>query len=232
MAAEEQSNPQPLIEFHAIGHQRFPPPYPASRNIPDWYKNLQAECSTSDPAQPVLPTIKRCPPFLEAIAGGYIIPVADDIQFTTDARGNLSFACKNDIVHTHNPGQYKGTPFGSMVIVKFINVWMIRTPPGYSTLLVAPMNRFHIPFLMLSGVVETDNWYLEIHFPAICQLPPNSQYLMKKGTPLMQAIPFAREQWQSQVGEYEKEAREKAQRDMQENLHVYKDQHWRKKSYG
>lgn len=232
MAAEEQSHPHPLIEFHAIGHQRFPAPYPASRNIPDWYKNLAAEFATNDPQQPTLSTIKRCPPFLEAIASGYIIPVADDIQFTTDARGNLSFACKNDIVHTHNPGQYKGTPFGSTVIVKFINVWIIRTPPGYSTLLVQPMNRFHLPFVMLSGVVETDNWYLEIHFPAICQLPPNSQYLMKKGTPLMQAIPFAREQWQSAATEYEKETRERAQAAMKQNLHVYKDDHWRKKTYG
>jgi hypothetical protein len=232
MAAEAQSNLNPLIEFHAIGHQRFPPPYPASRNIPDWYKDLQTECTTNDPDAPVLPTIKRCPPFLEAIASGYIIPLADDIQFTTDARGNLTFTCRNDIVHTHNPGQYKGTPFGSRVIVKFINVWIIRTPPGYSTLLVQPMNRFHIPFLMLSGVVETDNWYLEIHFPAICQLPPNTQYLMPRGTPLMQAIPFRREQWQSAAGEAEGEVREKARLGLAGNLHVYKDQHWRKKNFG
>jgi len=232
MAADSQSNSNPLIEFHAIGHQRFPAPYPASRNIPDWYKDLQTEFTTAGPDPEILPTIKRCPPFLEAIAGGYIIPLADDIQFRTDARGNLSYECKNDVVHTHDAGQYKGTPFASKVIVKFINLWIIRTSPGYSTLLVPPMNRFHIPFLMLSGVVETDNWYLEIHFPAIAQLPPNAQYLMKRGTPLMQAIPFRRDQWQSQVGEYEKEAREKAQRELQGNLHVYKDEHWRKKSYG
>jgi len=232
MAADSQSNSNPLIQFHAIGHQRFPAPYPASRNIPDWYKDLQTEFTTAGPDPEILPTIKRCPPFLEAIAGGYIIPLADDIQFRTDARGNLSYECKNDVVHTHDAGQYKGTPFASKVIVKFINLWIIRTSPGYSTLLVPPMNRFHIPFLMLSGVVETDNWYLEIHFPAIAQLPPNAQYLMKRGTPLMQAIPFRRDQWQSQVGEYEKEAREKAQRELQGNLHVYKDEHWRKKSYG
>lgn len=232
MAAEEQSQNAPLIEFHAIGHERFPPPYPASRNIPDWYKNLAIECTTNDPQSPTLPTIKRCPPFLEAITSGYIIPLADDIQFTTDARGNLSFACKHDIVHTHDPGQYKGTPFGSTVIVKFINLWIIRTPPGYSTLLVQPMNRFHIPFMMLSGVVETDSWYLEIHFPSICQLPPNANYLMKKGTPLMQAIPFQRQQWQSAAAEYEKETREKAQAGVKQNLHVYKDEHWQKKSYG
>ena len=232
MAADSQSNSNPLIQFHAIGHQRFPAPYPASRNIPDWYKDLQTEFTTAGPDPEILPTIKRCPPFLEAIAGGYIIPLADDIQFRTDARGNLSYECKNDVVHTHDAGQYKGTPFASKVIVKFINLWIIRTSPGYSTLLVPPMNRFHIPFLMLSGVVETDNWYLEIHFPAIAQLPPNAQYLMKRGTPLMQAIPFRRDQWQSQVGEYEKEAREKAQRELQGNLHVYKDEHWRKKTYG
>ena len=232
MAESPQSNPSPLIEFHAVGHHRFPAPYPASRNIPDWYKELAIECTTAGPNPEVLPTIKRCPPFLEAIAGGYIIPLADDIHFSTDARGNLNFKCKNDIVHTHNPGQYKGTPFGKQVIVKFINLWIIRTPPGYSTLLVQPMNRFHIPFVMLSGVVETDNWYLEIHFPAISQLPPNSQYLMPKGTPLMQAIPFQREQWQSAVGELEPEVREKARLGLAGNLHVYKDEHWRKKSYG
>jgi hypothetical protein len=237
MPADDQSQPQqqqpsPLIEFHTIGHERFPPPYPASRNIPDWYKDLATECTTADPNMPVMPTIKRCPPFLEALGAGYIIPLADDIQFTTDAKGNLSFACRNDIVHTHDPGQYKGTPFGNRVIVKFINMWIIRTPPGYSTLLVQPMNRFHIPFVMLSGVVETDNWYLEIHFPAICQLPPNSQYVMKKGTPLMQAIPFARQQWQSSAGEREAQTRESARLAHVDNPHVYKDQHWRKKSFG
>jgi hypothetical protein len=232
MAESPTPNPAPLIEFHAIGHHRFPAPYPASRNIPDWFKNLEIEFTTAGPSPEKLATIKRCPPFLEALSGGYIIPLADDIQFSTDAKGNLTFKCRNDIVHTHNPGQYKGTPFGSMVIVKFINLWTIRTPPGYSTLFVQPMNRFHIPFVMLSGIVETDNWYLEIHFPAISQLPPNSQYVMPKGTPLMQAIPFLREQWQSSTGEMEQETREKARLEMVGNLHVYKDQHWRKKSFG
>jgi hypothetical protein len=232
MAADSQSNPNPLIEFHAIGHQRFPPPYPASRNIPDWYKGLQTECTTTGPTPEILPTIKRCPPFLEAIASGYIIPLADDIQFRTDARGNVGYECKNDIVHTHEAGQYKGTPFASRAIIKFINVWIIRTSPGYSTLLVPALNRFHIPFLMLGGVVETDNWYMEIHFPAISQLPPNSQYQMKRGTPLIQAIPFRREQWESGVGEADLEVREKTSLGLAGNLHVYKDEHWRKKSYG
>src|SRR5438045_4403935 len=146
--SDPQAQPDPLIQFHAIGHERFPPPYPAARNIPEWYKNLQAEFTTPGPQPETMATLKRCPPFLEAMGGGYIIPLGEDIRFKTDIRGNLSYECPRNIVDTHNPGQYKGTPFGGRPLVKFLNVWIIRTAPGYSTLLVQPINRFHVPFVM------------------------------------------------------------------------------------
>ena len=87
MADQTQPNPRPLIEFHAGGHERFPAPYPASRNIPDWYKKLLVEVSTPD--EPANRTIKRCAPFLDALSCGYIIPLTADITFTTDAQRNL-----------------------------------------------------------------------------------------------------------------------------------------------
>jgi len=230
MDAESQGNSNPLIEFHAIGHPRFPAPYPAGRNIPDWYKNLQIEVKSTR-SDEVIPTIKRCPPFLEAITCGYIIPLADDVRFSTDERGNLSFQSANDVVHTHDTVQYQGTPFTSRIIVKFMSPWTIRTTAGYSTLLLPALNRFHIPFLMLSGVVETDSWYREVHFPAICQLPPKSNYLMERGTPLMQAIPFRREHWQSMVGECDQQLSGAIGASATANLHVYKDEHWQKKTF-
>src|SRR5207248_8429326 len=134
-------------------------------------------------------------------------------------------------IETHGPVQYAGTPFAAALIVKFINLWLIKTPPGYSTLLVPAMNRFHIPFMMLSGLVDTDNYYREIHFPAICQLPRNAKYVMKQGARKSVAMGLARDQWHSAATEYEKETREKAQAAMKRNLHVYKHEHWRKKSY-
>src|SRR5438552_3085754 len=90
MGAESQASSNPLIEFHAIGHQRFPAPYPAGRNIPDWYKDLQIEVKSTR-SDEIIPTIKRCPPFLEAITCGYIIPLADDVHFSTDARATCRF---------------------------------------------------------------------------------------------------------------------------------------------
>lgn len=231
MPAEPQPNPGPLIEFHARGHERFPAPYPAARNIPDWYKQLPLEVSTAE--EPANRTIKRCAPFLDALSCGYIIPLTGDITFSTDAQGNLSYEVEAtaNLIETHGPLQYAATPFASALIVKFINLWLVKTPPGYSTLFVAPMNRFHIPFIMLSGVVETDNYYREIHFPAISQIPRNARYVMKRGTPLMQAIPFPREQWKSAAGDWDHARRDAVEHQIAANLHLYKDEHWRKKSF-
>jgi len=222
----------PLIEFHAGGHERFPAPYPAAKNIPEWYKKLPME--VADEISDAIRTIKRCVPFLEAITAGYIIPLAGDITFTRDAQGNVEYdaRCPVNLIETHGPLQYRGTPFSNAVLVKFMNPWTIKTPPGYSTLLLPTLNRFHIPFLILSGVVETDNYYREINFPAICQLPPNSRYEMKSGTPIVQAIPFRREQWQSAAREWDEQRRGEVENAIAANLHLYKDEHWRKKTFG
>ena len=78
----------PLIEFHAEPEffGQIPEPFPASRAVPDWLKQLPVDLQGG-------PTIKRCAPFLQAITAGYIIPVPFDFQFTYSSDGELvSFA--------------------------------------------------------------------------------------------------------------------------------------------
>src|SRR6266566_4805981 len=159
MSNEEQSHPAQLIEFQCGNPEKFIAPTPASRNVAEWYKDLPIEAPSINEPPEVIPTVKRCPPFLEAMSCGYIIPFCTDAIFTTDARGDLAFEANAPLIETHDPAQFRGTPFGSAVLVKFVNPWIIRTPPGYSTLILPLLNRFHIPFLILSGVVETDNYY-------------------------------------------------------------------------
>jgi len=98
----------------------------------------------STPEEEANRTIKRCAPFLDALSCGYIIPLAADITFTTDPQGNLSYEMEAtaNLIETHGPVQYAGTPFAAALIVKFINLWLVKTPPGYSTLFVAPMIGF------------------------------------------------------------------------------------------
>src|SRR5438045_1593547 len=135
MSTFEQSNPPQLIEFHSAWPEKLERPIPASRNIPDWYKNLPTEASSINEPPDVLPTLKRCPPFLEAMSCGYIIPFCADAIFTTEANGNLTFQATAPLIETHDPAQFRGAPFASSALVKFINPWIIRTPPGYSTLI-------------------------------------------------------------------------------------------------
>src|SRR5438105_2062014 len=117
MSEKPESNPAQLIEFHSGRHERFPPPYPASRNIVDWYKNLPIEATSTGSEAELMPTLKRCPPFLEAMSCGYIIPFCADAIFTTDAHGNLGFEATGPMVETHDPAQFRGAPFAGAILV-------------------------------------------------------------------------------------------------------------------
>jgi hypothetical protein len=227
-----------LIEFHADGPERFPAPYPASRGVPQWMKELPMERplqqQTPEGARTVqVPTVKQCPPFIEAMACGYIIPLAGDVTFTMDPAGSLNFTAQGKIVDTQHPLQVQGSPFQRSLIVKFINPWVIRTPAGYSTLFVPPLNQFEMPFQVLSGVVETDTYYRPVHFPTVCLMRPGNTVTLKRGTPIAQAIPLRREEWQLQTAQWDKDARVRIETEMAADRQgFYKDKHWKKKSYG
>ena len=100
--------------------------------------------------------------------------------------------CDLPIIESHPAEQIVGTPVEGMPIVKPLNPWIIKTPPGYSYLLVQPLNRFDLPFHILSGVVETDTYYREIQFLSICLLKPGATFVLKKGTPIVQIYPIQR----------------------------------------
>src|SRR6478672_8288901 len=182
----------PLIEFHAEPELfgTIPEPFPAARAVPDWLKQLPVDREGE-------PTIKRCAPFLQAMTAGYIIPVPFDIQFWNSADGQLSFYTVGNKPQNHLPSQQVGTPFAASRIVKLINPWLIKTPPGYSTLFIRPFNRFDCPFIPLTGLVETDTFYEAVQLPSICQIPPGSSYTLARGTPLVQVVPILRESWNS-----------------------------------
>lgn len=60
-------------------------PVPASKSIPDWYKNLDSyvfKDKKPDGNGMTTGTIKRCMPVFDAITGGYIIPTYTDVFIT------------------------------------------------------------------------------------------------------------------------------------------------------
>lgn len=227
-----------LIEFHADRPDLYPAPYPAGRAVPPWLKDMPTERplekQTAEGLRTVaVPSVKQCPPFIDAMACGYVIPLAGDVTFEMGQSGGLRFRSQGKLVDAQHPLQVKGSPFEGMVIVKFINPWVVRTPPGYSTLFLPPLNQFQTPFQVLSGLVETDTYYRPVHFPTVCLMRPGQGVTLERGTPIAQVVPVLREQWQSQARPWDAAARQAVEQQMKADRHnFYKDRHWVKKGYG
>jgi len=216
-----------MIEFHAEAEYfgKIPEPYPASGGMPDWLKQLPIELDGE-------PTIKRCPPFVQAMTAGYIIPAPFEIQFIHSPQGELTMIAGGPRLQKHMPSQQVGTPFAAAKILKLFNPWIVTTPPGYSTLFIRPFNRFECPFIPLTGLVETDSYYDAVQFPSVCQMPLGSTYTLARGAPLVQVLPIHRESWTSGSKLADAGRLQQAIDAVGANPHVYKEVHWRKIEYG
>lgn len=178
----------------------LPRPIPATHGLPDWLKAMPPNVA-SVLRQQDIPTVKQCPPFIDAMACGYLIPLATDVIVE---QGKLSWD-RNDIpgkapIDFHENVQALGTPFfdRDRNVIKFMNFWTIETPPGYSVLITHPINRYDLPFVTVTGLVDSDRYYGNfVNFPARW-LDMNYTGTLLKGTPIAQCIPVKRENWKPQ----------------------------------
>jgi hypothetical protein len=244
-----------LIEFSA--HEDYfsleeDYPVPIKLNIPEWYKKLEHSILNN--------TIKGCMPFLDTLTSGYLLKIPQDFHVkhnieNKDNEGNLikdSFQTwglhdhnqmlyskainLNSGIATHSIKQVEGAPFieknKNLPFYKISNPWKIKTPKGYSCLFVPPLNNSDDRFSIISGIVDTDSFPLEINFPIIINGDkyPVLETTIKKGTPYVQIIPFKRDSWKMSL-------KARKQKDIQnikifyhlKLLHIYKEKYWNKK---
>jgi hypothetical protein len=181
----------------------LPLPAPAAQGLPDWLKAMPAQAfnavvSGDDD------TVKRCPPFVDAMTGGFLIPLICDQRVE-----NGEFTWKNDLppggavsfsrspIGIHDAGQVTGTPLfdPDRFLIKFHNLWTIEAPDGYSLLFTHPANRFDLPFTTLTGLVDCDRYHdAWINFPAHWH-DTNFSGVLPRGTPVAQVFPVKRETW-------------------------------------
>lgn len=185
----------------------LPRPIPAAQGLPAWLRSMPAQALNAI-AGAEDDTVKRCPPFLDAMTSGYLIPLMCDVtvaqgQFTWDAElppsGAVAFP--RSPIGLHDPSQVAGTPLfeADRFLVKFHNLWTIEAPEGYAVLFTHPFNRFDLPFTTLTGRVDCDRYHdAWIHFPAVWR-DPGFDGVLRKGTPVAQCIPVRRETWQAET---------------------------------
>jgi len=209
----------------------WPHPQPASRFIPEEYKELERFHT----GNMHMPTLKTCMPFLDSLTMGYIIPfdqdylvdpVEDDFSVTPANKDATGFGVHNESQLPKKWREITGKNAG-----KFHNKWLIKTPPGYSCLFIKPMNRLESRFEIISGIVDTDVYVNLINFPFILH-KRDKQFLIKKGEPMIQVIPFKRDSWKKWSGFYMEKLHSKTiDKLLSKWVDKYKTMFWQKKNY-
>jgi hypothetical protein len=181
----------------------LPRPIPAVLGLPDWFKAMPQKAfnpSLGEASQ----TVKRCPPFIDAMTYGFLVPLAADLKIDNgefswdwDMPGGGTSGYTHSPIDFHDPSQVAVTPFHEEdhYVIKFNNFWTIRTPPGYSLLFTHPVNRPDLPFTSITGLVDCDTFSDSlINFPAYWH-DSNFSGILPKGTPVAQCLPVKREFW-------------------------------------
>jgi hypothetical protein len=179
---------------------RLPRPFPARQGLPDWLRTMPATAFSETHGEDVR-TVKQCPPFVDAMSYGFMVPLPCDVKvhagvFTWEwdlpplsveshPRSPLSF---------HVPAQVQGSPFldGEQTLVKFNSFWTVELEPGYSLFATHPVNRADLPFRLLSGLVDADRFNdVGILFPGVW-IDPDFSGVLAAGTPIAQCFPVLR----------------------------------------
>lgn len=218
------------------------PPSPAILNIPTWFKDTslrirgeQRDGLSNGNSQAPNTTIKGCSPFLDAFGFGYIYTLALDVEIRDNEKGkDFNWRAKGDFLTMHDRDQAPLTPppmGGEKEIVKWMNAFFIKTPPGYSCLFTHPLNRNELPFRTFSGVVDTDSYNLPVHFP-FQLVSKEKNFIIEKGTPICQIIPFKREDWKSSIEKPNYKEQESMGFELVSKIsRSYKNQYWKKKKF-
>lgn len=170
------------------------PPVPAKSLLPEWFRRLPAIDQDHLSATNNGLTAKRCMPFFDALATGWILPLAATVRLAIRDGGRsveAGWEFDRPMVSTHSAPQVAGNPFEPRPPMKFHNHWTIRTPPGWSCLFLPPLNRPHPVFQCVAGIVDTDAYASPVHLPFFAT-GPDGVHVLERGTPLVQVIPFRR----------------------------------------
>ena len=187
-------------------------PESALNSLPEWYKKTESFVGgkfVPSNGNPNL-TVKKCIPVLDSMGLGYTISLWTEVYVERSEEG---ISIHPSVVRT-NQKPVDGHPIEQQAplypvpkgydreILKWINPWHIKTPRGYSCLFVNPIHR-NLPFRIMEGVVDTDTFPLSINFPFFIR--SDFSGIIPHGTPIAQVIPFKRDNFSSERGEFDLE---------------------------
>jgi len=186
---------------------KYDPPKPSRSYVPDWYKKANRWRSGKMEPLPeggLNKDLKLCVPFLDGMTAGYMIELPADLLVKRDAQG-VGFFWNEEPgpieIRSADMARTLPRPPGMDETLYAWNFhWAIETPPGYSLMITSPLNRFELPFVTTSGIMDSDGFSLGGQIPFF--LAKDFEGIIPAGTPIIQVIPIKRDSWKSQVLPY------------------------------
>lgn len=194
---------------HTVSYAPFPEP--AIQLIPEWYRDHE-KYTTDTPVYSrgegtVNKTIKKCMAVFDSLTAGYILKIPVDIMIDATGKRIIYTQANNEekeIISMHSPEQVKGFPFNRETymdeVFRINPQWAVKTEEGISCMFIHPMFHEDLPFRVISGVIDTDNFMSDGSFSILIER--GFKGVLKKGTPLVQAIPFKREEYEMAIAEF------------------------------
>jgi hypothetical protein len=216
----------------------IPQPVPAARFMPDWYNKMPARADEKSQLISGNTSMKACPGIFDAFSMGYIIPAWCDfsIHLSPDSKNTLETQWKDKMIDVFDEkvgAKYQFDPSEEKQFIRIITPWTIKTSPSTSVLLTNPKWRPELKHKIYEGIVDSDVFTQDIH--VIITMKKYSSLVFKKGDPLCQVIPFARDPWQMKVTEYTDESMDSIEKQrIIKDTHLaggYRKEFWQEKVY-
>jgi len=180
-------------QYHNLGQ-----PVPIKLLLPEWYRKAESYF-TKDNRK--IPGLKKCAPFLDAMISGYAFVTPFDINVARNEDGTLNltwdgpesfkdFIAERDMAQGHTIPRPSGHLPNHLV---FVGKWGWKTPKGWSTLVVPPLNRYELPFTITSGIIDSDDFNANGSLPFF--IKEDFLGVIPAGTPIAQLIPVKRASW-------------------------------------
>lgn len=201
-------------------------PVAASKTLPNWFRNTEPSFNTEEGFTDA--TVKRCVPFFEALSSGFYIKSHSDVKMILRdgqirVKAPISDFDLPSPIDRHNPKQasklFDHMDLDVNHVFKYINPWSIKLPKGYSCLFTHPLNAAgNNSITFFSGVVDCDTFnYASVNFPFMLN-KGFTEFDIKQGEPLVQVIPFKRENYTYKVSATSKKDVERKER---EGLNIF-----------
>ena len=221
-------------------------PSPIIKAMPKWFREADRFAKnpiTGDfwigPDKGKIPTWKACPALFDIMGTGYTLYTPCDIEFYINEKGTIDLkiedqrykpfcSSRQPMPQFEHPNGFYKDHFA------WFPEWAVKVPDGYSVLYSNPFNRYDLPFMTVSGIIDNDKVNLPGTMPFF--LRDGWTGVLPAGTPYVQLLPFKREDWSSELVFEDRETIVKKNMENSKKYRVpdggvYKNHVWSKRNY-